>query len=128
MPRGDGFFGEEGLGLMARVGNVPFVVVIVVYRLTLSAFVGGQCRFEPTCSLYGLDAYRRYGPVRGTRLTLGRVCRCHPFHRGGYDPVPFPEVRGVHGEGEEGNTADPGAVECTPDGGVGNAERSGDLE
>lgn len=86
----DGLFGEAGLPWPQRVANVPFVLAILLYRVTLSPFIGGQCRFEPTCSRYSLDAFRRYGPVRGLWLTARRVGRCHPFHKGGYDPVPFP--------------------------------------
>ncbi len=87
----ESWLGEAELGWCKRVGNVPFVVMILLYRITLSPFIGGQCRFEPTCSRYALDAYRRYGPVRGTLLTMARIGRCHPFHKGGYDPVPLAE-------------------------------------
>jgi len=86
----DGWLGEAHLGLFSRCANAPFVLLIMLYRLTLSPFIGGQCRFEPTCSQYALGAYRRYGPLRGTWLSIGRIARCHPLHRGGYDPVPFP--------------------------------------
>lgn len=85
----DGLFGEAGLGRPARVANVPFVLGILLYRVTLSPFIGRQCRFEPTCSRYSLGAFRRYGPVTGLWLTARRIGRCHPFHPGGYDPVPF---------------------------------------
>ena len=131
---GDGFFGEEGLGPAARLGNVPFVLGIVLYRVMLSPFLGRQCRFEPTCSLYGLVAYRRYGPIRGTWMTLRRVGRCHPFHRGGYDPVPFPTdgEDGKSGESRETggkeSTDGAGAVGCASDGDGEKAERSGDSE
>jgi len=77
------------------VANSPFIAVILLYRITLSWLMGGQCRFCPTCSTYGLDAYRHYGPLRATWLTFYRVLRCHPFNKGGFDPVPVPEH--VHG-------------------------------
>ncbi len=67
----------------------PFIAAIWVYRFTLSPLIGGQCRFEPTCSRYALEAYRRYGACRGSALTVRRVFRCHPLHPGGYDPVPL---------------------------------------
>jgi uncharacterized protein len=84
---------DEGLGVVARVCNMPFLGIIYLYRITLSPIMGGQCRFEPTCSRYGIDAYRNYGPFRATRLTVGRILRCHPFNSGGYDPVPIPESK-----------------------------------
>lgn len=79
------------IGPLARVGNLPFVLLIRLYRVTLSPLIGGQCRYEPTCSRYGLEAYRLHGPVRGSLLTLRRILRCHPFVKGGYDPVPLPD-------------------------------------
>lgn len=71
--------------------SLPFIVLIKLYQFTLSPFVGRQCRFHPTCSWYALDAYRLHGPIQGTMLTARRILKCHPFHRGGYDPVPGAE-------------------------------------
>ncbi len=82
---------ESELGWFGRMGNVPFLVLIRVYRVVLSPVIGGQCRFEPTCSLYSMEAYRLYGPVVGTRMTVGRICRCHPWNAGGFDPVRIPD-------------------------------------
>ena len=82
---------ESPLGLVGRVGNLPFGWLIRVYRVVLSPVIGGQCRFEPTCSLYGLEAYRLHGPIAGTRMTVGRICRCHPWNKGGFDPVKIPD-------------------------------------
>jgi hypothetical protein len=95
------------LGPLARAFNTPFVLLIRLYRVTLSPLVGGQCRYEPTCSGYGLEAYRLHGPVRGSLLTLRRILRCHPFVKGGYDPVPLPEdgTRGGTGGGGAGGQA-----------------------
>jgi putative membrane protein insertion efficiency factor len=61
---------------------------IVAYRRWISPLFGPVCRFQPTCSAYALQALRRHGAVRGTWLTVRRLARCHPFHAGGYDPVP----------------------------------------
>jgi len=60
---------------------------IRLYRLTLSGWLGGQCRFYPTCSQYAEDAIAERGAVRGTALAAWRVARCNPFGRGGIDPV-----------------------------------------
>ncbi len=74
---------------LSRTASLPFIAAIYAYRLTLSPFLGGHCRFLPTCSQYGLDAYREHGAIRGTLLTARRVLRCHPLSgRGGFDPVP----------------------------------------
>lgn len=62
--------------------------LIDVYRRLLSPFLGRNCRFEPTCSLYTRDAVAKYGFLKGGWLGLRRLFRCHPFHEGGIDPVP----------------------------------------
>jgi len=61
--------------------------LIHVYRATLSGWLGGQCRFYPTCSQYAEDAIREYGAVRGTALAAWRILRCNPFGAGGIDHV-----------------------------------------
>ena len=63
---------------------------IRVYRGTLSGTLGGQCRFEPTCSVYAEGAIRTHGAMRGSVLAGWRVLRCNPFGRPGLDPVPEP--------------------------------------
>ncbi len=64
--------------------------LIRVYRATLSGWLGGQCRFYPTCSHYAEDAIREYGAVRGTVLAAWRILRCNPFGAGGIDHVRRP--------------------------------------
>lgn len=64
------------------------LLLIEAYRVALSPLLGGHCRFVPSCSVYAEEAIRRHGAARGARLALGRIARCHPFHRGGFDPVP----------------------------------------
>jgi len=76
--------------------------LIYLYRVTLSPIMGGQCRFEPTCSRYGIEAYKTYGPIRGTKMTVRRILRCHPLNKGGYDPVPIRD----DGEAVESGTID----------------------
>ena len=58
------------------------------YQLLLSPWLGGSCRFEPTCSNYSLQALQQHGAAAGSYLTLRRIARCHPWCDGGHDPVP----------------------------------------
>ncbi|HMP75465.1 MAG TPA: membrane protein insertion efficiency factor YidD [Kiritimatiellia bacterium] len=62
--------------------------LICGYQLTLGPWLGGNCRFYPSCSHYGLEAIEQHGIARGGWLTLKRVCKCHPLHPGGVDLVP----------------------------------------
>lgn len=61
---------------------------LAAYKVTLSPFIGRQCRFEPSCSVYAAQALIGHGPVNGARLALGRLCRCRPGAAWGYDPPP----------------------------------------
>jgi hypothetical protein len=58
-----------------------------LYQLTLSRWTGGHCRFQPTCSQYLIDAVTKRGIIIGTAKGLWRICRCHPWSKGGWDPV-----------------------------------------
>lgn len=64
------------------------VVPILWYQRFISPFLGARCRFAPSCSQYAVDALRTHGAARGLWLAVRRLARCHPFHPGGYDPVP----------------------------------------
>lgn len=66
----------------------PFVLLIRAYQLVVSPWLGNRCRFHPSCSEYSMEALRRHGLLRGLWLGVRRVGRCHPWHPGGYDPVP----------------------------------------
>jgi uncharacterized protein len=66
----------------AMMGAIRF------YRKGISPLTPPTCRFEPTCSAYGLEAIEKYGPAKGSWLTAKRILRCQPFCKGGYDPVP----------------------------------------
>lgn len=65
-----------------------FIALIRGYQRYLSPLTGPSCRFHPTCSHYTLEAVERYGALRGGWMGFRRILRCHPFHPGGYDPVP----------------------------------------
>lgn len=58
------------------------------YQRYISILLPPSCRYLPSCSEYAAGAIREYGPARGALLALKRICRCHPFHAGGYDPLP----------------------------------------
>jgi uncharacterized protein len=76
----------------SRPGPVAQVLLALLrgYRLGVSPLLGPRCRFEPSCSAYAVDAVTSHGAWRGSLLSVRRVGRCHPFHSGGYDPVPPP--------------------------------------
>jgi putative membrane protein insertion efficiency factor len=63
------------------------ILIFQGYRFILSPLFPPSCRFFPSCSQYGIEAVEKYGAIRGGAMTLWRVVRCHPFSRGGYDPV-----------------------------------------
>ncbi|MBE6336572.1 MAG: membrane protein insertion efficiency factor YidD [Lentimicrobiaceae bacterium] len=64
------------------------ILLIRIYQLTLSPFIGNQCRYTPTCSNYGIEAIKKYGAIKGGWLTLKRILSCNPWGGSGYDPVP----------------------------------------
>ncbi len=65
-----------------------FILLIRFYQRFISPFIGPHCRFTPTCSQYALEAIKKYGALKGGYLATRRLLKCHPFHEGGYDPVP----------------------------------------
>jgi putative membrane protein insertion efficiency factor len=66
----------------------PFVFLIRFYQIVISPIFPAQCRFQPTCSHYGLEAFKKHGVFKGGFLTLKRILSCHPWGKSGYDPVP----------------------------------------
>jgi putative membrane protein insertion efficiency factor len=66
------------------------VSLLRLYRYWLSPWLGSNCRFHPSCSQYALEAVQTHGAAHGAWLAARRVCRCHPWNAGGYDPVPNP--------------------------------------
>ena len=76
---------------MARLARLPAVfarALIRGYQLTLSPFIGNQCRFHPSCSSYAMEAVDVHGALKGSWLAIRRIGRCHPYNPGGFDPVP----------------------------------------
>lgn len=65
-----------------------FIKIIQFYQKFISPMTPPSCRFHPTCSHYGLEAIQVHGAIYGTYLTIKRILKCHPFHPGGFDPVP----------------------------------------
>ena len=65
-----------------------FISLIKFYRKFLSPLTGPNCRFYPTCSNYGLEAFEKHGAIKGFLLTVIRISKCHPLHKGGVDFVP----------------------------------------
>lgn len=67
---------------------LPLLVIVKFYQYGISPFTPPSCRYTPTCSQYAVEALRKYGPLKGSWLTLKRLSRCHPWGGSGYDPVP----------------------------------------
>ncbi len=74
--------------MLSRVAQAVLLALIHLYRAVLSPFLGGQCRYHPTCSAYALEAIREWGAWHGMWMAVWRIARCHPFAKGGLDPVP----------------------------------------
>lgn len=73
---------------MRKVITKFFCLMIRFYQVCISPLFPPSCRYYPTCSSYALEAIKKYGPWKGSFLAIKRILRCHPFSRGGYDPVP----------------------------------------
>ncbi|MDJ0809762.1 MAG: membrane protein insertion efficiency factor YidD [Desulfobacterales bacterium] len=70
------------------MSTVAVTQLIRGYQVIISPIIGPCCRFYPSCSAYALEAINRYGLLKGTNLCIRRLLKCHPFHPGGFDPVP----------------------------------------
>jgi uncharacterized protein len=82
---------RHGVGrTLRRAAVAPAILLIRVYQATISPILPPACRYTPSCSQYFIEALRKWGFARGSWLGVRRLLRCHPFHAGGYDPVPDP--------------------------------------
>lgn len=78
-----------------------FILLIRFYQKFISPLFPAKCRYYPTCSQYTLEAIQEYGVIKGTYLGIKRILRCHPFHEGGYDPVPKRKIKDLEGKEKE---------------------------
>ena len=76
------------LGAMEEPMKRLMLAIISFYRRAISPHLPGACRYYPTCSQYAMTAIERYGALKGGWMGFKRILRCHPLHKGGYDPVP----------------------------------------
>lgn len=79
---------------MKRWPACLLMLLVRCYQLGISPLIGPRCRFHPSCSQYAIEALRTHGALKGGWLALRRLSRCHPWHPGGYDPVPCACERG----------------------------------
>ena len=83
------------MNALGRIGSAvawlaaeSLILMVRMYQVILGPILGGHCRYEPSCSVYFIEAVRKYGAWKGAWRGVLRICRCHPWHPGGYDPVP----------------------------------------
>jgi putative membrane protein insertion efficiency factor len=79
------------IDMLVKLNNISKLIIMVLirgYQLIVSPVLGPACRFYPSCSQYASLAINRYGVVKGSYMAIRRLLRCHPFHPGGFDPVP----------------------------------------
>ncbi len=74
--------------MLKKICSRIFIFLIRFYQKCISPLFPATCRFQPTCSNYTLQSIKKHGPFKGLFLGIKRISRCHPFHEGGYDPVP----------------------------------------
>ncbi len=79
---------KKVLRLFSYLATQFFILLIRLYQGMISPFFPPSCRFAPTCSVYGVEALKKHGPIKGAWLTIKRIAKCHPWGGSGYDPVP----------------------------------------
>lgn len=83
------------LDVLGRLLAWPLLLLVQIYRYTLSPLLGANCRYAPTCSEYAIEALQKHGAFHGTALAARRIARCHPWGGSGYDPVPDEDDDGL---------------------------------
>jgi putative membrane protein insertion efficiency factor len=73
---------------ISQLLSYPFILLIRFYQLVISPMIGPKCRYTPTCSSYSLQAFKKYGALKGFILSVKRISKCHPWGGSGYDPLP----------------------------------------
>jgi len=73
---------------ISQLLSYPFILLIRFYQLVISPIIGPKCRYTPTCSSYSLQAFKKYGVLKGFMLSIKRISKCHPWGGSGYDPLP----------------------------------------
>ena len=73
---------------LRQLPRTALILAVRGYQVVLGPFLGGACRYYPSCSVYAIEALEKHGAARGSWLAARRILRCHPFRPGGYDPVP----------------------------------------
>ena len=83
------------LDVLGRLLAWPLLLLVQIYRYTLSPLLGANCRYAPSCSEYAIEALQKHGASHGTALAARRIARCHPWGGSGYDPVPDEDDDGL---------------------------------
>lgn len=81
------------LNVIGRLLAWPLLLLVQLYRIVISPWFGANCRYEPTCSAYAIEALQKHGAFRGSVLAAKRIGRCHPWGESGYDPVPDSDAK-----------------------------------
>ncbi|BAH82885.1 membrane protein insertion efficiency factor YidD [Candidatus Ishikawella capsulata] len=77
------------MALSPSPGTWSLIVFIKIYQYSINPFIRNHCRFQPTCSQYGIQALYKFGMLKGSWLIMKRLLKCQPIHPGGYDPLPI---------------------------------------
>ena len=92
---------------LGRLLAWPLLLLLQIYRFAVSPWLGANCRYQPSCSEYAIEALKTHGAFRGTRLAVKRIARCHPWGGSGYDPVPSGDEQAKADRTDAGDTDEP---------------------